>query len=72
MTIKSATTNDYRIIASINLLDTFGGQNLQINFTPEIIELVTWWQEWKPVFVSKDPSVMDALKQAKVLHEISK
>ena len=72
MTIKSSTTNDYRIIASINLLDTFGGQNLQINFTSDIIELVSWWQEWKPVFANKDPSVMDALKQAKVLHEISK
>jgi hypothetical protein len=45
---------------------------LYLNFTPEIIELVSWWQEWKPVFQSKDPSVMDALRQAKVLHEITK
>jgi hypothetical protein len=71
MTIKSSTTNDYRV-ASIQASDTHGGQQLYLNFTPEIIELVAWWQEWKPVFQSKDPSVMDALLQSKVLHEISK
>jgi hypothetical protein len=71
MTIKSSTTNDYRV-ASIQASDTHGGQQLYLNFTPEIIELVAWWQEWKPVFQSKDPSVMDALLQSKVLHEINK
>jgi len=72
MTIKNSSTNDYRIIASINLLDTFGGQNLQINFTPDIIELVSWWQEWGPVFKSKDATVMDSLQHARTLHEMTK
>ena len=71
MTIKSATTNDYRV-ASIQASDTHGGQALYLNFTPDMIELVTWWQEWKPVFANKNQSVMDALQQAKVLYEISK
>jgi hypothetical protein len=71
MTYKSVTTNDYRV-ASIQASETHGGQQLYLNFTPEIIELVSWWQEWKPVFQSKDPSVMDALLQSKVLHEINK
>jgi hypothetical protein len=71
MTIKNATTNDYRV-ASIQASDTHGGQQLYLNFTPEIIELVSWWQEWKPVFASKDPSVIDSLKQARTLHELTK
>jgi hypothetical protein len=71
MTYKSVTTNDYRV-ASIQASDTFGGQQLYLNFTPEIIELVSWWQEWRPVFQSKDPTVIDLLKQARTLHEIVK
>jgi hypothetical protein len=71
MTYKSVTTNDYRV-ASIQASDTYGGQQLYLNFTPEIIELVSWWQEWKPVFQSKDPSVIDSLKQARTLHEMTK
>jgi hypothetical protein len=71
MTYKSVTTNDYRI-ASLTTSDTFGGQQLYLNFTPEIIELVTWWQEWKPVFQSKNEVVKDLLFQARTLHEITK
>jgi len=71
MTIKSSTTNEYRI-ASLTTSDTFGGQQLYLTFTPEIIELVSWWQEWKTVFASKDPSVIDSLKQARTLHEMTK
>ena len=71
MTIKNATINDYRI-ASCDVNDTHGGQYLQINFTAEMIQLIEWWKNWKPVFDSKDPSVMDALQQARVLHEINK
>jgi len=71
MTIKNATTNDYRI-AFLQTSETFGGQQLMLNFTPEIVELVTWWQEWKPVFQSKNELVKDALDQARTLHEITK
>lgn len=71
MTIKSATTNDYRI-ASITVMETYGGEQLQLNFSNEMIQFLTWWQEWKPLFESKDPTVIDALQQAKVLHDITK
>jgi len=71
MTVKSATTNDYRI-ASCAVNDTQGGQYLQINFTDDMIELIRFWKEWGPVFNSKNPSVVDALKQARIIHEISK
>jgi hypothetical protein len=71
MTIKSATTNEYRI-ASLTTSDTFGGQQLHCNFTLEMVELFNWWQEWRPVFQSKDPTVIDLLKQARTLHEITK
>jgi hypothetical protein len=71
MTIKNATTNDYRV-ASILASETHGGQQLYLTFRPEIIELVSWWQEWKPVFQSKNELVIDALDQARTLHEITK
>ena len=71
MTIKNATINDYRI-ASCDVNDTHGGQYLQINFTVDMIELVTWWQEWGPVFKSKDATVMDSLQHARTLHEMTK
>ena len=71
MTIKSATTNDYRI-ASLNTMETYGGEQLHLTFSTEMVQLIDWWQEWKPVFESKDPTVVDLLNQAKVLHEISK
>jgi hypothetical protein len=71
MTIKSAFTNAGDV-AFINIQDTHGGQNLQINFTNEMIELASFWKEWGPVFKSYNPSVIDALHQAKVLHEINK
>ena len=71
MTIKNSSTNDYRI-AHLQTNDTFGGQQLMLNFTPEIVELVTWWQEWGPVFKSKDATVMDSLQHARTLHEMTK
>jgi len=71
MTIKSSTTNEYRI-ASLITSDTFGGQQLNCNFTLEMVELFNWWQEWRPVFQSKDPTVIDLLKQARTIHEITK
>jgi len=71
MTIKTATTNDYRV-ASILVSETYGGESLYLNFAPDMIELVTWWQEWKPVFQNKNELVIDALNQARTLHEITK
>ena len=70
MTYKNVTTNEYRIASCVN--DTHGGQYLQINFTVDMIELVTWWQEWGPVFKSKDATVMDSLQHARTLHEMTK
>ena len=71
MTYKNITTNEYRI-AQISTTDTYGGQDFHLTFSTEMIQLIEWWKNWKPVFDSKDPSVMDALQQARVLHEINK
>jgi len=43
-------------VAFINIQETYGGQNI----------------EWGPVFKSHNPSVMDALQQARTIHEITK
>jgi hypothetical protein len=71
MTIKSAFTNAGDV-AFINIQETHGGQNIDIGFSVEMMELVKFWREWGPVFNSNNPSVMDALNNAKVLHEITK
>ena len=69
MTIKNTTTNEYRI-AQLSTMDTFGGKDIHLTFTTEMIQLISWWQEWKPVFDSKDPTVVDLLNQAKVLSKV--
>ena len=69
MTIKNTTTNEYRI-ASFTTNDTFGGKDLHLTFSTEMVQLISWWQEWKPVFDSKDPTVVDLLNQAKVLSKV--
>ena len=71
MTIKSAFTNAGDV-AFINIQETHGGQNIDIRFSVEMMELVKFWREWGPVFKSNNTSVMDALNNAKVLHEITK
>jgi hypothetical protein len=71
MTLKGAFTNAGDV-AFINIQETHGGQNIDIRFSIEMMELVNFWREWGPVFKSHNPSVMDALNNAKVLHEITK
>lgn len=69
MTYKNTTTNEYRI-AHITTPETFGGKDFHLTFSTEMIQLISWWQEWKPVFDSKDPTVVDLLNQAKVLSKV--
>ena len=69
MTYKNTTINEYRI-ASLTTMDTFGGKDLHLTFSTEIIQLMEWWREWKPVFDSKDPTVVDLLNHAKVLSKV--
>jgi len=71
MTLKSAFTNAGDV-AFINIQETHGGQNIDIRFSIEMMELVAFWKEWGPVFKSNNTSVMDALNSVKVLHEITK
>ena len=69
MTYKNTTTREYRI-AHITTPETFGGKDFHLTFSTEMIQLISWWQEWKPVFDSKDPTVVDLLNQAKVLSKV--
>lgn len=69
MTYKNTTTNEYRI-AHITTPETFGGKDFHLTFSTEMIQLMEWWREWKPVFDSKDPTVVDLLVQAKVLSKV--
>ena len=71
MTLKSAFTNAGDV-AFINIQETHGGQNIDIRFSIEMMELVAFWKEWGPVFKSNNTSVMYALNSVKVLHEITK
>jgi hypothetical protein len=71
MTLKNAFTNSGDV-AFVNIQETHGGQNIDIRFSMEMMELVKFWREWGPVFKSHNPSVMDALNNAKVIHEVVK
>ena len=54
-----------------NVLDTHGGQDINILLSHELTEMMKWWKEWQPVFNSMNPHVADALQQAKVMHALS-
>ena len=76
MTVKNVYFKDSRGNhigwAWANMQDTHGGQEIHINLPPELAEMVTWWKEWGPMFSSGDPSVVDALLQAKTMHALTK
>lgn len=69
MTIKSFIVDP--TLGHGMMSDVYGGVQLQVNPSSDIYSLILWWREWRPVFESKDPSVVDALQQARVLHGIS-
>ena len=70
MTIKNFQVDGKLGYGTIN--DTYGGIQLQIVASPDLHSLLSWWQEWQPVFNSMNPHVQDALQQAKVMHALSK
>jgi hypothetical protein len=51
--------------------DAPGGQNIHITMNNELSEMIEWWKEWGPVFTNPNPTVTDALQQAKVLHDVT-
>jgi hypothetical protein len=55
-----------------NAQDAHGGQDIHIQMSHELGEMMKWWKEWGPVFANTNPTVTDALKQAKVLHDVSR
>jgi len=70
MTIKTFSV-DYNIGYG-TMTDTYGGQELRIGASPELMQLLQWWKQWGPVFADGSATVQDALSQARVLHELSK
>ena len=69
MTIKKVGwIEDYKTVNWVN--ETHGGQEIMLNLPVELKELMSWWSEWKPVFDSKDSTVVDLLNQAKVISKV--
>jgi hypothetical protein len=54
-----------------NVQDAHGGQDIHIQLAHELTEMTKWWREWGPVFTNPNPTVTDALQQAKVLHDVT-
>lgn len=50
----------------------YGGQQLTIRANPDLISMLAWWQEWRPVFSSTNPAVQASLEEIKLLHQLSK
>lgn len=70
MTIKTFTVDHHLGYGQMN--DIYGGQEIRIVPSPEIMDLLRWWKEWGPVFNDGSSTVQDALVQARVLHELNK
>ena len=71
MTIKHFMSNHPSWLQTSHM-DVYGGQELRVSPGWEMIELISWWQEWKEVMKNPHPSVQDAIRQVKVVHELSK
>jgi hypothetical protein len=74
MTIKNIFVKDNygNSLGWGNAQDAHGGQDIHIQLSHELTEMMKWWREWGPVFTNTNPTVTDALKQAKVLHDVSR
>lgn len=70
MTIRAFNVSPLMGYGTVN--DTYGGQELKLEPGGDMMMLLTWWREWQPVFTSMNPHVVEALQQAKVMHELSK
>jgi hypothetical protein len=73
MTIKNVYVKDQygNQMGWGNAQDTHGGQDINIQLNYELTEMIRWWKEWGPVFTNSNPTVTDALQQAKVLHNVT-
>lgn len=74
MTIKNVYVKDNygKSLGWGNAQETHGGHDIHIQMAHELNEMVEWWREWGPVFNNPNPTVTDALQQAKVLHDVSR
>jgi hypothetical protein len=74
MTVKNIFVKDNygNSLGRGNAQDAHGGQDIHIQLSHELSEMMKWWREWGPVFTNTNPTVTDALKQAKVLHDVSR
>jgi len=70
MTIKNVNIDPF--IGYGNTNDVYGGQELRIMASPDLIQMLNWWKQWGPVFNDGSSTVQDALVQARVLHELNK
>ena len=73
MTIKNVQVKDNygKTLGWSTVQDVHGGQEIHIQIPNELTEMVEWWRAWGPVFKNLNPTVTDALQQAKVLHDVT-
>lgn len=73
MTIKNVYVKDNygNSLGWGNAQDTHGGQDIHIQIPHELTKMIEWWKTWGPVFSNPNPTVTDALQQAKVLHDVT-
>ena len=74
MTIKNIQVKDNygKTLGWSTVQDVHGGQEIHIQIPHELNEMVEWWRSWGLVFKNPNPTVTDALQQAKVLHDVSR
>jgi hypothetical protein len=74
MTVKNVWVKDNygNSLGWGNVQDAHGGQDITIQMSHELTEMMRWWKEWGPIFSSGDPRVVDSLMQAKTMHALTK
>ena len=60
MTIKSIQMDPDLGYAVLN--ETYGGQNITITRSTDMVGLITWWRKWGPLFNSSNPAVQASIE----------
>jgi len=68
--IKNISTDGRFIVATKQ--DSYGGIDLSFQPGYQIMEMLSWWEKWGPMFNNPNPSVQEALSHAVTLHIITK
>lgn len=51
--------------------EVYGGVQIQINASPELLNMLQWYRTWAPVFENPNPAVQATLQDLRTIHNIT-